>query len=571
MIRFILRLSLLLFTFLLHIQSASAVKIVRLQLEYGGAGEATGGFAFAKVNRVLDLELFDDVKPITVTNYLNYVNSDLYDSTFINRSLPGFVLQTGGVTNTPADPENDTVGGALGVVAPFLPIINEPGLPNIRGSIAMAKINDQPDSATSEWFINLDDNTDPLDTDNGGFTVFGSVIDDGMAIADEIATFPTANIGLLFGSSYTNLPLADYDSSGIENIFQRNLVMILDATEISRPILRYSSAEATSTETDTIIDVVVMNTGTETLDTSTLTTSDSNSPFTVLDENCSNTTLVPTSVSSVASCLLQLSFNAETICEPEDQIVISYTSQVSSDSFSATYNALNSFNDSDSDNVISLIERLAPNQGDGNNDGTADEEQGNVASLSMCQDGYVTLVAEDAQIATASNVIADVELKNVRLVADIAEGAPESSNFDQRLYQFSLQLPNNGIIGDSVRVGLFLPGDVKVQSYMRYGPTPDNTVPHWYDFSFDEATLTGASLLGKVTVTSPSGETLKRSVVLVSFVDGLRGDDDLTANGVIVNNLGGVDGKISSKSSSGFAGYLWASVLLFCFRRWRKI
>ena len=89
------------------------------------------------------------------------------------------------------------------------PIANEPGLSNVRGTIAMAKLSGDPDSATSQWFINLADNTQ-LDDNNGGFTVFGEVTGNGMEIIDQIAALETWNAG----GALSELPLIDYPGEG---------------------------------------------------------------------------------------------------------------------------------------------------------------------------------------------------------------------------------------------------------------------------------------------------------------------------------------------------------------------
>ena len=78
---------------------------------------------------------------------------------------------------------------AYGSIVRDDPIRNEfsPERSNLRGTIAMAKASGDPDSATSEWFFNLSDRNDQLDDTNGGFTVFGEVIGDGMEVVDPIA------------------------------------------------------------------------------------------------------------------------------------------------------------------------------------------------------------------------------------------------------------------------------------------------------------------------------------------------------------------------------------------------
>lgn len=121
------------------------------------------------------LELFPQDAPTTVANFLNYVQRGLYSETLFHRSVPGFVLQAGGYEYTEDNGFRRVFDQTLG------PIVNEFGRPNIARTIAMAKFGNNPNSATSEFFFNLADNSGPpanLDTVNGGFTVFGRVLTD---------------------------------------------------------------------------------------------------------------------------------------------------------------------------------------------------------------------------------------------------------------------------------------------------------------------------------------------------------------------------------------------------------
>ena len=118
--------------------------------------------------------------PVTVENFLNYVKSNHYDNTMFHRVIKDFMIQGGGFSSE--GDEKETVE----------PIKNEGknGLTNKRGSIAMARTND-PNSATSQFFINTVDNSRTLDAGgaNGpdGYAVFGEVIS-GMETVDKIAT-----------------------------------------------------------------------------------------------------------------------------------------------------------------------------------------------------------------------------------------------------------------------------------------------------------------------------------------------------------------------------------------------
>ena len=155
------------------------------------------------VYKYVDIALYDQQKPITVANFLAYVNSGRHNENLIHRSVPGFIVQGGGFTWT---------AQGLDYVATYPQIQNEPGISNLRGTIAMAKLGDQPNSATSQWFVNLADNSANLDAQNGGFTVFGRVVGNGMTVIDEIAALPIYNAG----SPFDNLPLKNYVSGSIQ-------------------------------------------------------------------------------------------------------------------------------------------------------------------------------------------------------------------------------------------------------------------------------------------------------------------------------------------------------------------
>lgn len=132
----------------------------------------------------ISLRLFADKAPITVANFLSYVDSGFYKDTVFHRVIPDFMIQGGGLSDRLIEKE----AGA--------PIVNESKnrLHNVRGTIAMARTND-PDSAAAQFFINQRSNL-RLDWSPGrpGYTVFGEVTS-GMNVVDFIATAPTEKIG----------------------------------------------------------------------------------------------------------------------------------------------------------------------------------------------------------------------------------------------------------------------------------------------------------------------------------------------------------------------------------------
>lgn len=168
--------------------------VVRFPVEYGtGAQRVTGS---------INIELFNST-PITKQNFLNYVNSGRYHNVFFHRSVPGFVIQAGGFRS----PNGEAIQTDSPIVNEFDLSPRDPqGRVNVRGTVAMAKVGGNPNSATSQWFINLADNSSNLDNQNGGFTVFGRVFSGGMALADQIAALPRYN----FGGAFGELPLAQY-------------------------------------------------------------------------------------------------------------------------------------------------------------------------------------------------------------------------------------------------------------------------------------------------------------------------------------------------------------------------
>lgn len=145
-----------------------------------------------------EVNLYDESTPETVANFLAYVNTGAYDNVVFHRAVDGFVAQGGGFRYEGTE--------ALASVVQNDPVVNEPVFSNVRGTIAMAKLSGDANSATSQWFINLGDNSSNLDVQNGGFTVFGEVIGNGMYVLDAIDALPT----FPFESPFDTLPLRGY-------------------------------------------------------------------------------------------------------------------------------------------------------------------------------------------------------------------------------------------------------------------------------------------------------------------------------------------------------------------------
>jgi len=149
------------------------------------------------------MELLPDVAPNTANNFLNYISDGRYDDTIIHRAVPNFVIQGGGYSSNP-----------LGTPVPKdAAVVNEFSLSNVRGTVAMARLGGQVNSATSEWFVNVVNNTS-LDTVDQGFTVFGRIIS-GMSVVDAIAALPRADLRSNLGGAFGEVPLTDQDTDGV--------------------------------------------------------------------------------------------------------------------------------------------------------------------------------------------------------------------------------------------------------------------------------------------------------------------------------------------------------------------
>ena len=140
-------------------------------------------------------ELNPNAAPNTVNNFLQYVGSGFYTNLIFHRVIPGFVVQGGGFSS-----------GMNQVQPLFAPINLETpnGLSNLTGTLAMARTTD-PNSATSQFYINVADNTslDYVDSSNPGYAVFGKVVT-GLDVVNAIAAVPTQTVN---GNS--NVPVTD--------------------------------------------------------------------------------------------------------------------------------------------------------------------------------------------------------------------------------------------------------------------------------------------------------------------------------------------------------------------------
>lgn len=203
---------------------------------------------------VTNVLLFDQEgagAPATVNNFLNYVNDGAYDNSIFHRSVPGFIVQGGGFR---VDSESgfDTNLDAVSEIPADPAVVNEfsEERSNTRGTIAMAKLGDNPDSATNQWFFNLGNNSENLDNQNGGFTVFGEVLtDEDLAPLNAISGLQTFNTTSSFNDpvpefagAFSDLPLIVEDADNADFV-GLNSVTVSQADELEFSLLDNSNPE----------------------------------------------------------------------------------------------------------------------------------------------------------------------------------------------------------------------------------------------------------------------------------------------------------------------------------------
>ena len=183
--------------------------------------------------------------PATVANFVNYVEDGDYTNSIIHRSIPGFIVQGGGFTINEL---------AVSLVPADDPVVNEfsADRSNLRGTIAMAKLGNDPNSATNQWFFNLADNSANLDNQNGGFTVFGEVVgDNDLTAVDAIANLPTIN-ATGANPAFTDLPVIAEDPNNPVVESDANLVRYSNISVNQQEELKF---EVSSNSNPELVDV----------------------------------------------------------------------------------------------------------------------------------------------------------------------------------------------------------------------------------------------------------------------------------------------------------------------------
>lgn len=197
----------------LTVPAGTVKSVIKLKKNFGYDGLSGPFVRLATVEGNVDVALHPEVAPVTVANFLDYVNRGVYASSIIHRlghSQDGsvFAVQGGGFT---------AIEGVVDPIPSNAPIVNEHSLPgalkNVSGTLAMARTSER-DSATSQWFFNVAD-TPFLDDEastNGGYAVFGQTVNGGYNTVQKIAALPSFE----FNSPFGEIPLIDFSQQDFE-------------------------------------------------------------------------------------------------------------------------------------------------------------------------------------------------------------------------------------------------------------------------------------------------------------------------------------------------------------------
>lgn len=508
-------------------QSAASLLLAGLVLLTSTA-QATVVVRVATVLGDFDVWLRDDIawsndtnvgQVDTMTNFMNYVNSGAYDNSFIHRVLWSAYSFNAKVIQGGSFSWNDTTQSYLAIPTDP-PIYYQFGLLNRRGAIAMARTSDM-NSATSGWFINVTDNSVAyrfVNLSNAGYTAFGSVVGDGMTVVDAINQLPTEDLHAL-NPAFTTIPLISHTSG--DPLLKQNLALITSVTKIAeKPGLFVPVKGADGTYTFTGIDTPV--TAQNYLEApGNPSPSDAPAGLEFSFGFYSFNLLVDTAGGAAETTLtLPDGQHPNTFYKygktPDNQTPHWYEFMWDGQT-GATINAAG--------NVVTL-HFVDGERGDDNlvPDKSIESVGAPVVAPSL------TAVGKSGNGSTVRTGDPAVKLDafSANALSQTAPGVDFTEGF------FNLNLSNVSIGQESVV--LTLPQGSAPNAFYLYGPTPDNPTPHLYDFSWNGQT---GAIFGA-----------QGNVVTLVFVDGQRGDDDLTVNGLIGNV--GAPGNASSIGASSY-------------------
>ena len=536
-----------------NIKSRLSIVIIIFILLVPVAGQAEPIVRMQTVMGDIGIELYDGITPLTVKNFLTYVENGDYDGTFIHRGVLGFISQGGGYRW-----QGTEWGWGYPSVVSYGTVLNEPFLSNTRGTITMAKVGGDPDSATNQWFFNVADNSANLDNQNGGFTVFGHVIGEGMSVVDYINNLPAFpfNPPPFFQGPYGELPLFNYTGDDFNNQIlptQDNVVII---SRVFEDINGDSVPDRDQTHVTSIWN-------SEQRYISFLTyQSDNVLLVSEIDTAVIDTIGAPTKddkIVEIMQGIQQIRVESVTSDDGSVNIMVVLPKLVKPDSYYVYGKTTDNLNDHwhefnyDGNTGIEIfgnivvIHLIDGQRGD--SDLTVNgvvnlgigatvniKELPHVKSILNSYGNTITFISPEGTIITPTEVLPDI-IKST--VTDQTFPDNQFISFSQGVQVVSVD--NVTSTDGKTTITLILPSGAEVTSYYLYGATTKNTDYHWYEFKYDGTT----------------GAVVNGNIVTLYFVDGQRGDSDMIANGVI--NMGGGavqitpvnEGTVDADSASG--------------------
>jgi cyclophilin family peptidyl-prolyl cis-trans isomerase len=187
--------------------TAAAVPLDGLYTDVNDAAVDGNTYAFDTTQGTMYVALRPDAAPKNVANFLHYVDNGTYAHTIIHRVVPHFVNQAGGYKYNSA--------GQIVAAPTVAPVVLEPKLSNVRGTVAMARVGTNTASATDQFFFNVANNS-ALDTQDGGYTVIGQIVGvqgiDGASQSKGLAVMDAINADTVYnaGSPFDSIPLLNY-------------------------------------------------------------------------------------------------------------------------------------------------------------------------------------------------------------------------------------------------------------------------------------------------------------------------------------------------------------------------
>ncbi len=493
-------------------QSALAIKVGDLEL-LNSPLSATTECDTAPISPGYSCLITVTFKPTTADNF-----SDVLDIAFSELSMPNLPINVSARSRTLPKVFSSTAN-SLDFQFVF------PGIPETK-TVLITNLGEQPLEFIS---IAIDNVSNFTQTDNciGAMLAFNENCEIDVAFNTPVEGMQTGNLTIT-----TNALESPFDIA-LLGTGSTTIIPDIDA-ETSHDFGDLLNGGTTSSQ------VAVTNRGDSDLNLlSTSLTGDDSSDF----NGSSNCTAV---LASGDSCLLTVVFNPSTTGAKNAKIKIA-SNDPDEQEFSISLTGTSS---SESDNIPDAEENAAPNNGDGDSDSVPDRLQTNVVSMRLANGEYLTL--------TASSFLS---FQKTALVDNPSPAdVPAGVNFEQGVVSYSFA-PIPGTF--ATKIGMILPAGQGISSVYQYGPTPDNPVPHWYEFMFDQSTATGAQIYNNVTLTVPNGSTVQRNIVQLWYVDGQRGDDDLTINGNIVTKNAVSISQPTSNASGSVNGYLSVIISLF--------